>query len=73
MKRISFAAVGSGINFYNNSEVITSPGYKKFALASYSLYSKYILNRDLNIEILNDDLIISKLKKLDKLNWKIVD
>jgi hypothetical protein len=70
-KRISFAAVGSGINFYKNPEVVTSPGYRGFALASYSLYSATILGLELPIEPLNDVNLKNKLEKLDKEKWDL--
>lgn len=72
-KRISFAAVGSGLNFYKNPEVKTSPGYKAFALASYSLYAKWLLNKDLTIPPIDAPEIVGKLKKLNKNNWALDD
>lgn len=68
-KRISFAAVGSGINIYKNPNIKTSEGYARFALASYSLYSKEILGVDLGIESLGDMELISKLSRLNKKTW----
>ena len=70
-RRISFAAVGSGINIYKNSNIKTSEGYARFALASYSLYSKEILGVDLGIESLNDMELISKISRLNKKTWRI--
>lgn len=70
-KRISFAAVGSGINFYKNPEIVTSPGYKGFALASYSLYSKMILGMEIPIKPLQDPHIQQKLDKLDTEKWEL--
>lgn len=70
-KRISFAAVGSGINFFKNPEIITSPGYKGFALASYSLYSKMVLGIEIPVEPLEDQGLIQKLKKLNKEKWDL--
>jgi hypothetical protein len=72
-KRISFAAVGSGLNFYKNPEVKTSPGYRKFALASYSLYAKWLLNKDIPIPPIDAPEIVSKLKRLNKQNWVLDD
>ena len=69
--RISFAAVGSGINLYKNSKVRTSEGYARFSLASYSLYSREILNTDLGIESLEDQELISKIKRLDRSTWRL--
>jgi len=38
------AAVGSGANFWTNPRSISSPGYKEYALQSYSLWRKWIEN-----------------------------
>jgi hypothetical protein len=70
-KRISFAAVGSGLNFYKNPEIETSPGYKGFALASYSLYSKMILEKEIPIEPLKDNDLEQKLKRLNTEKWDL--
>lgn len=70
-KRISFAAVGSGLNFYKNPEVVTSPGYRSFALSSYSLYAKWLLNKDIGITPLDAPEIVIKLEKLNQNTWKI--
>jgi len=70
-KRISFAAVGSGVNFYKNPEVKTSPGYRNFALSSYSLYSKWLLNKDIGVTALDAPEIINRLEKLNQNTWKI--
>lgn len=67
--RISFSAVGSGINFFKNPGVETSPGYRKYALASYSLYSKYILDSELDIEPLFNEQLEKKLQRLNKRGW----
>lgn len=72
-KRISFAAVGSGLNFYRNPETKTSRGYRDFALASYSLYSKWLLNKNISIPPLDDPGLISKLTKLNQITWKLDD
>jgi len=71
-KRISFAAVGSGINFYKNPEVITSDGYRNFALASYSLYSKYLLGETLPISPLEAPDLVIKLENLDLNSWSLL-
>jgi hypothetical protein len=70
-KRISFAAVGSGLNFYKNPNVETSPGYKNFALSSYSLFAKWLLNKDIGILPLDAPEIVSKLEKLNQTTWSI--
>ena len=72
-KRISFAAVGSGLNFFKNPKVKSSPGYKKFALASYSLYSNRILGIPLNIPMLDDESLNAKINKLDKNKWALTE
>ena len=70
-KRISFAAVGSGLNFYKNPNVETSPGYKEFALSSYSLFANWLLNKDIGIAPLDAPEIVSKLEKLNQTTWNI--
>jgi hypothetical protein len=70
-KRISFAAVGSGINFYKNPDVLTAEGYKKFALASFSLFSKYILNQSIPIPPLDAPELVERLKDLDLETWTL--
>jgi hypothetical protein len=67
--RISFAAVGSGSNFFKNSNVQTSVGYKMFALKSYTLYAKNLLGIDTGLEPLKDKEIEEKLSRLDTVNW----
>jgi hypothetical protein len=69
--RISFAAVGSGLNFFKNPRVMTSPGYRDYALASYSLYAKYLLDQETGIKPLDNPEILEKLKRLDKSNWTL--
>ena len=69
--RISFAAVGSGLNFFKNPTVITSPGYRDYALASYSLYAKYLLDHETGIKPLDNPEILEKLKRLDKSSWTL--
>ena len=71
--RISFAAVGSGVNFSKNPKVSTSSSYVSFALASWSLYSQYLLGKTLPIEPLKDFELISKLERLDKTNWVLME
>jgi hypothetical protein len=72
-KRISFAAVGSGLNFFKNPKTKTSLGYRDFALASYSLYSKWLLNKNIDIPPLDNPDLIGKLKKLNQDTWKLDD
>ena len=71
--RISFAAVGSGCNFYKNGSDGIPEGYSKFALASYSLYASYFLNKDIGIPHLHDEILLSKIKRLDQKNWTLAE
>lgn len=71
--RISFAAVGSGCNFYKNGSDGIPNGYSNFALSSYSLYSSYLLHKDIGIPHLNDLSLLSKIKKLDQRNWILTE
>jgi len=68
-KRLVFSAVGSGFNFTVNPEVATSPSYKEFAIASYSLYSKYLLDTETGHPTLADEKLVRKLERLDRTNW----
>jgi len=70
-KMISFAAVGSGCHFYKNPLVRSSPTYRSFALASYSLYSFWLLGTKLDIEPLDAPLLVQKLSRLNKSNWTL--
>lgn len=69
--RIAFAAVGSGVNFFKNPQVKVPTGYKNFALSSYSLYSYYILGKDLGIQMHSDDKMIKKLLRLNIETWSL--
>ena len=69
--RISFAAVGSGCNFYKNGSEGIPEGYSGYALASYSLFSKYLLDKEIEHEPLQSDELVQKLTKLDKVSWTI--
>jgi hypothetical protein len=68
--RISFAAVGSGCNFYKNGHKGIPEGYSGFALASYSLFAKELLGKNIDIPPLDDKEIISKLSGLNKIKWE---
>ena len=70
-RRISFAAVGSGLNFFKNPEVNTSPGYRAYAISSYALYAKYLLDADLGIPTLDNSEIEERLKILDQETWTL--
>jgi hypothetical protein len=67
--RISFAAVGSGCNFYKNGHKGIPSGYSGFALSSYSLFAKEFLNKEIGIKPLEDKIIFEKLIRLDKAKW----
>jgi len=67
--RISFAAVGSGCNFYKNGHKGIPKGYSDFALASYSLFATEFLNKNIGIPPLKSEGLETKLSKLDKENW----
>lgn len=69
--RISFAAVGSGLNFFKNPKVQTSPGYRNFALASYSLFARHFLDTEIDIIPLEDLELMDKIKRLDKETWTL--
>jgi hypothetical protein len=68
---ISFAAVGSGCNFYKNPQVQTSESYREFALASFSLYSKYLLDKEIGVNPLDSPYLVNLLEKLDKKTWTL--
>lgn len=68
---ISFAAVGSGCNFYKNPHVKTSESYREFALASYSLYSKYLLDVEIGITPLDSPYLVNLLESLDRHTWTL--
>ena len=70
-KMISFAAVGSGCSFYKNPSAESSPTYKSFALASFSLYSFWLLGTKLDIDPLDEPFLIGKLSKLNKSSWTL--
>lgn len=68
---ISFAAVGSGCHFYKNPHVKTSESYREFALASYSLYSKYLLDKKIEFPPLDSPYLVNLLERLDKSTWTL--
>jgi hypothetical protein len=72
-KRISFAAVGSGLNFYKNKNTNVPEGYKKFALSSYSLFAQYVLKTHIPIPPLENNELIEKLKRLDIEEWELTE
>jgi hypothetical protein len=68
---ISFAAVGSGCAFWKNPEVNTSNTYKDFAIKSFSLYSKFLLDNTIDYPQLDSEFLVEKLKKLDRNSWTL--
>ena len=70
--RISFAAVGSGCNFFKNGYGSVPEHYAKYAISSYSLFALELLNKDIGISPLINEGITSKLAKLDKESWKLI-
>lgn len=68
---ISFAAVGSGCNFYKNPQIKTSESYREFALASYSLYSEYLLDKKIEFPPLDSPYLVNLLERLDKNTWTL--
>ena len=68
--RISFAAVGSGCNFYKNGHEGIPQGYSGYALASYSLFAKELLGKNIDITPLEDPEIMVKLSGLNKITWE---
>ena len=68
-KRISFAAVGSGLNFFKNPDAKSSEGYIRYAKASYSLFSNLILGKKLNFPLLKDEKLLQQISRLDKEKW----
>ena len=69
--RISFAAVGSGCNFFKNGYGSVPEHYAKYAISSYSLFALELLNKDIGIAPLISDGITDRLAKLDKTTWKL--
>jgi len=68
---ISFAAVGSGCNFHKYPQTKTSDGYREFALASFSLYSKYLLSNDIGVTPLDSPYLVNLLDRLDMNTWTL--
>lgn len=67
--RISFAAVGSGCNFYKNGSKGIPVGYAQYALQSYSLFASEFLNKEIGVRKLDDKVLLGQLEKLDKIRW----
>ena len=66
---ISFAAVGSGCAFWKNPNAQTSQSYKEFALSSYSLYSHFLLEEQIDYPKLESPFLEEKLNRLDTERW----
>lgn len=69
---ISFSAVGSGIAFYRNKSAKTSPTYIDFAIKSYALYSKYVIGKEIEYEVMDAPDLIELLGQLDRQSWKLL-
>jgi hypothetical protein len=70
-KMISFSAVGSGYSFFHGKSTASSRSYEKFAISSYALYSKYLLNKDIGAPILESNYLEGLLTKLNTTNWTL--
>jgi hypothetical protein len=68
---ISFAAVGSGCSYYKNPHSATSESYKDFALRSFALYSKYLLDQNIDFPILDSPFLVDQLERLDRSTWTL--
>ena len=68
--RISFAAVGSGLNFIKNFDARTSNSYRSFAIKSYNLFAFHFLESCDPTNLLDDPVLIEKLNNLDKSTWR---
>jgi len=69
--RLVFAAVGSGANFWVNPESTSSPGYREYALQSYSLWRKWIENSPIPYKTLEAPELESRLIHLDQKTWTL--
>ncbi len=69
--RISFAAVGSGCNFFKNGSGKVPLHYAEYALASYSLFASEFLNKKTGIPPLINEGLTTKLSKLNKKTWEL--
>lgn len=70
-KMISFSAVGSGCAYWNGKASATSETYRDFALQSFSLFSKYLLGKEVDYPILKSSYLLDKLELLDKSTWTL--
>jgi hypothetical protein len=70
--RISFSAVGSGCNFIKNGHVGIPEHYANYAIASYALFAREFLQKDIGVIPLENEGLTNKLNKLDKINWKLI-
>ena len=68
---ISFAAVGSGVNFIKNPNAKTSKTYREFAISQYALFSHYLLGTTIPFRMAEDKSIIDKLERLNKTKWTL--
>lgn len=72
-RMISFSAVGSGSSIYKGKSTVSSETYREFALQSYALYSKYLLDKSLDLPVLESKFLIEKLNRLNKKSWLLED
>lgn len=70
-RMISFSAVGSGSSIYKGKSTVSSETYREFALQSYSLYSKHLLDKVIDSPILDSKFLHEKLNRLNKKNWSL--
>jgi len=70
-KMISFSAVGTGSAIHKGKTVVASDSYRKFAIASYALYSKFLLGKDLNLEVLDSPFLVEQMQNLDMQTWEL--
>ena len=70
-KMISFSAVGSGSAIYKGKSKVNSQSYKEFALQSYALYCRFLLDKAIDSPVLNSHYLIEKLNRLDRSTWSL--
>jgi hypothetical protein len=70
-RMISFAAVGSGCSIYYGRSNPLSRSYGEFAVSSFALYSKYLLQKEVDAEPLQSDYLKNLLERLDLTSWTL--
>ena len=68
---IVFSAVGSGCALYQYKDINTSDSYQEFALRSFSLFSKLLLDKELDIPPLKSPYLEKKVSQLDRNSWRL--